>query len=65
MTVSVEKASNGYILRDDETDEVLVFQKEYESCNVALAAILNHIRQKFEDPNENIRTVFDITGSLQ
>jgi hypothetical protein len=65
MTISIEKATNGYIVRDDETEEILVFQKEYNSCNIALAAALNYAREKFEDEDETIKTVFDITGVPQ
>jgi len=45
--ISIERVSNGYILRIEEgdTDETLVCQREFGSMNAALAAVFHTVKE--------------------
>lgn len=52
--VTIEKVSNGYIMRVEEGDEdsTVVFQKEYNMLNVALGALCNDLIKRWAEPDE-------------
>lgn len=60
--ISIEKVSNGYILRIEENDEdeTLVCQKEYGSMNMALGAVCKLLLDRWSDANEEVRIKLDI-----
>lgn len=60
--ISIEKVSNGYILRIEENDEdeTLVCQKEYGSMNMALGAVCKLLLDRWSDVNEEVRIKLDI-----
>ena len=43
--ITIEKVSNGYVMRveENEMDETLVFQREFDSMNLALLASFKHL----------------------
>jgi hypothetical protein len=43
--ITIEKVSNGYVMRveENDTDETLVFQREFDSMNLALLASFRHL----------------------
>lgn len=58
--ISIEKVSNGFVMRVDEEEEiVVVFQKEYNSMNVALAAVIRDLIEKMAD-DEEIKVRVDV-----
>ena len=52
--IQIEKVTNGYILRveEDEEDSAIVFQKEYDSLNVALGSVCNYLIKMYSEPSE-------------
>lgn len=52
--ITIEKVSNGYIMRVEEGDEdsTVVFQKEYNMLNVALGALCNDLIKRWAEPDE-------------
>ena len=52
--ITIEKVSNGYIMRVEEGDEdsTVVFQKEYNSLNVALGALCNDLINRWSEETE-------------
>jgi len=52
--ITIEKVTNGYILRieEDEEDSTIVFQKEYDSLNVALGSVCNYLIKMYSEPSE-------------
>lgn len=60
--ISIEKVSNGYILRIEENDEdeTLVCQKEYGSMNVALGAVCKLLIDRWQDESETVGIAVDI-----
>lgn len=52
--ITIEKVSNGYIMRVEEGDEdsTIVFQKEYNSLNVALGAVCNDLIKRWAEDGE-------------
>lgn len=52
--ITIEKVSNGYIMRVEEGDEdsTVVFQKEYNSLNVALGAVCNDLIKRWAEEGE-------------
>jgi hypothetical protein len=52
--IQIEKVTNGYILRieEDEEDSTIVFQKEYDSLNVALGSVCNYLIKMYSEPSE-------------
>ena len=60
--ISIEKVSNGFVMRVDEGDEgenVIVFQKEYNSMNVALAAVFQYLQEHWQD-DEAVKIKIDV-----
>jgi len=47
--ITIESVNNGFILRNDETEEALVFQKEFNSKNMALAAVFKYLQENLEE----------------
>jgi hypothetical protein len=49
--ITIEKVSNGYIVRveEDETDDTLVFQREFDSMNLALLAVFKHMQNLWQE----------------
>jgi len=56
--LSIEKASNGFIVREEE-GVVTVYQAEFNSVNVALAAVIRDLIEKMAD-EEEIRIKVDV-----
>lgn len=52
--ISIEKVSNGYIFRieENEEDSTIVFQKEYDSLNVALGSVCNYLIKLWSEDKE-------------
>ena len=61
--ISIEKVSNGYVVRIEENgeDETLVCQKEYDSMNVALLAVFNEMKSRWHE-DEGPQLKLDFTG---
>ncbi len=61
--VTIEKVSNGYIMRveEGEEDSTIVFQKEYDSLNVALGALCNDLIKRWAEEGE-VRIKVDLEG---
>jgi len=59
--ISIEKVSNGFVMRVDEGEEesVIVFQKEYNSMNVALAAVFQYLQEHWQD-DEAVKIKIDV-----
>jgi len=59
--ISIEKVSNGYIVRieEAETDETLVCQREFSSMNVALAAVCNILKEHWFEADEGIQLTIE------
>ena len=59
--ISIEKVSNGYILRIEEgdTDETLVCQREFGSMNAALAAVFHTVKEHWFDEQEGINLIVE------
>ena len=59
--ISIEKVSNGYIVRieEGETDETLVCQREFSSMNVALAAVCNILKEHWFEADEGIQLTIE------
>ncbi len=59
--ISIEKVSNGYIVRieEGETDETLVCQKEFGSMNAALAAVCNVLKEQWFEADEGIHLIVE------
>jgi uncharacterized lipoprotein YajG len=55
--LSIEKACNGFIVREEE-GETRVYQAEFNSVNVALAAVIKDLIEKMAD-DEEIRIKVD------
>lgn len=60
--ISIEKVTNGYIVRIEEADEdaTLVCQREFNSMNVALGAVCNLLLERWRD-EETINIKIDIS----
>lgn len=60
--ISIEKVSNGFIVRIEEADEdsTVVFQKEYESLNVALGSVCQSLLNRWQDDDEPIKVNLDV-----
>lgn len=56
--VSIEKACNGFIVREEE-GETRVYQAEFNSVNVALAAVMKDLIEKMAD-DEEIKVKVDV-----
>lgn len=56
--INIEKASNGFIVREEDGD-VRVYQAEFNSVNVALAAVIRDLIEKMAD-DEEIRIKVDV-----
>lgn len=56
--INIEKASNGFIVREEDGD-VRVYQAEFNSVNVALAAVIRDLIEKMAD-NEDIKVRVDV-----
>jgi hypothetical protein len=59
--ITIEKVSNGYILRIEEgdTDETLVCQREFGSMNAALSAACNILKEHWFDEKEGIHLIIE------
>lgn len=59
--ISIEKVSNGFVVRVEEGEEesVIVFQKEYNSMNVALAAVFRYLQEHWQD-DEAVKIKMDV-----
>lgn len=60
--ISIEKVKNGYVLNINEDDEeyTLVCQKEYDSLNVALAAVCNILIKRWAEDSEPMGLKVDV-----
>ena len=59
--ISIEKVSNGYIVRIEEagTDETLVCQREFNSMNCALGAVCQILKEHWFDHEEGINLTIE------
>ena len=59
--ISIEKVSNGFVLNitEDGEEYTMVCQKEYDSMNVALAAVCNILLKHWTDTQEPIGVKVD------
>lgn len=60
--ISIEKVTNGYIVRIEETDDdsTLVCQKEFNSMNVALGAVCKLLIDRWQDESETVGIAVDV-----
>lgn len=60
--ISIEKVSNGYIVRIEEEgeDSTLVCQKEFNSMNVALGAVCKLLIERWQDESEPVGIKLDV-----
>lgn len=60
--ISIEKVSNGFVLNitEDGEEYTMVCQKEYDSLNVALAAVCNIIIKQWTEEKEAIGLKVDV-----
>jgi hypothetical protein len=61
--ISIEKVTNGYIVRIEEADEdaTLVCQKEFNSMNVALGALCKLLIDRWQDESEAVGIKLDVS----
>lgn len=61
--ISIEKVTNGYIVRIEENDDdsTLVCQKEYDSMNMALGSVCKLLVDRWQD-DEHVKVKLDIGG---
>jgi hypothetical protein len=61
--ISIEKVTNGYIVRIEETDEdaTLVCQREFNSMNVALTAVCKLLIDRWQDEAEAVGIKLDVS----
>lgn len=54
--ISIERVSNGFVVRIEEGEEdyTMVYQKEYDSMNVALGALVRALILRWQDTTEAI-----------
>ena len=59
--ISIERVSNGFILRieEDGEDETLVCQKEFNSMNVALGSVFQRLIDMWQE-DEPVRIKLDV-----
>lgn len=62
--ITIESVTNGFVVRNDEIEETLVFQKEYNSKNMALLALFKYISENFEEP-EQVKIKLDFAHEPQ
>ena len=58
MNISIEQVENGYIMRfsgDEEIHRTLVKQAEFNSMNIALAAVCKEILDYWIDKDDTIQ----------
>lgn len=48
--ITIESVTNGFVVRNDETDETMVFEKQYNSKNMALLALFKYVAENMEEP---------------
>lgn len=60
--ISIEKVTNGYILRIEEAEEdsTLVCQKEFGSMNMALGAVFKELLMRWQEESESVQIKLDI-----
>lgn len=60
--ISIEKVSNGFILRIEEGEEdiTLVCQREFNSMNVALGAVFKELLNRWQDESEPVGIKLDV-----
>lgn len=60
--ITIEKVSNGFILRIEEADEdtTLVCQKEFNSMNMALGAVFKELMGRWQEESESVHIKLDI-----
>ena len=61
--ISIEKVSNGFIVRIEEADEdaTLVCQREFNSMNVALGALCKLLIDRWQDESEAVGIKLDVS----
>ena len=61
--ISIEKVTNGYIVRIEEADEdaTLVCQREFSSMNVALTAVCKLLIDRWQDESESVGIKLDVS----
>jgi hypothetical protein len=59
--ISIERVSNGFILRieEDGEDETIVCQKEFNSMNVALGSVFQRLIDMWQE-DEPVRIKLDV-----
>lgn len=59
--ISIEKVSNGFVARVEEGDEdyTVVFQKEFNSLNVALGAVFKMLLDRWSE-DEPVKVILDV-----
>ncbi len=62
--ITIESVTNGFVVRNDEIEETLVFQKEYNSKNMGLLAVFKYIAENFEEP-EPVKIKLDFVHDQQ
>lgn len=58
--ISIDKVSNGFIVHVDE-DETIVFQKEYDSMNLALGSVFRFLIKHLAE-EDDITLKLDFEG---
>jgi hypothetical protein len=60
--ISIEKVRNGFVLQinEDEEEYTIVCQQEYNSMNVALAAVFRTLMEHYQDNDESIKIKLDV-----
>ena len=60
--ISIEKVSNGFVVRIEENDEdiTMVCQKEFNSMNVSLGAVCKLLIERWQDESEPVGIKLDV-----
>jgi hypothetical protein len=61
--ISIERVTNGYIVRIEEADEdaTLVCQREFDSMNMALGAVCKMLIDRWQDESEAIGIKLEVS----
>ena len=61
--ISIERVSNGYVVRieEGEDDCTMVLQKEFNSMNVALGSLCKLLIDRWQDESETIGIKIEVS----
>jgi hypothetical protein len=61
--ISIERVSNGFVVRIEENDEdiTMVCQKEFNSMNVSLGAVCKLLIDRWQDESEPVGIKLEVS----